>query len=326
MNRWSLVSAIIVIVVLSAGCAFAQPDPAHPQPDIPPGMQKLQQLVTQMVTQRMAEQRTQVLYTPQGIFIERNGTLALLNAATLKEQKVIELFGALPEMPAGADVAPKARQQWLLQLAKRLLPTAMLASGNDLLILVGDQFFRVDIPTQEIKASVSLVPEKELVRNNGRLMFAMLAMPTLELHDKTLYITRGDQLFAVNIDDGTVLASGTMPVQMQMQAKLPGLDQLLHPDKAPANPKRTGKNTLNDTAITIVGVMVKHADANGDFWTVKNNLDEEYVLKGEALPQLLATPKIEGARARLTGQLTHEDNIPQFSAGSLVVEQYQVLP
>lgn len=321
MFRWFVA---LMVILLPAGLVFAQPDPERPQPEVAPAIPKLQQIITQVMAQRMTEQRTQILQTAKALFVLRGGVLAKYDATTLDMQTMVELFGPMPALPAGENGGAADKQRWLLEQAKRLMPAAMLQTGNDLLLVISEQFFRVDTATLKLKVKATLAPDGDLAQNIARRLLSTFAVPALELHDTTLYIAHGDQLLSVNINDGKILATGALPAQMQVGI-LPGADPLARLLKR-AKLGKLDPAAAQAAPTTAVGTMVKHAGDGETFWTVKCDNGDEYVLTGDKLPELLATPKIDGARVRVTGGLTRNEDVPQFGQGNLEVENYQVLP
>jgi len=322
--RYLLMLAFIML--LSALPARAQPDPDHPQPE--PREQRQAQaqaqplaLAQNMLHALLPVQRTQLCLTPQGVFVLRNGVLARLNADTLATEKTVELFGPLPERQVAAENQGIDRQ-WLAEAAKRLLPAAILVRENDVLAVVGEQYFRVDIATMEVKVNVALgnpFAPNPLLQDLMR-MRENTSEPSLTLHDKMLYVALPDKVVSVKIADGEVLARGSLPAKMQAQplALLP-----------PAAPMGRNQNNPRDIPInnapkvvTLVGTLLRHTEQGG-CWTVKTPENEEYALGGEKLAAITREPNVIGHRIRLTGNLTPDPR--QFVIGVVEITQFQLL-
>lgn len=78
-------------------------------------------------------------------------------------------------------------------------------------------------------------------------------------------------------------------------------------------------------AVTLVGT-VHHVDLEGGFWAFDERNGQKFVLAGDKLKELAATPNIEGARVRLTGTVNNNPGIAQYGNGSFTFTDFQVMP
>ena len=79
-----------------------------------------------------------MLSGPLGVYVLNKGVLAHFEAKTLQQLGTVELYGKLDDLSDNTPVLDiEAR-------AQRLLPAGMAFHGGDVIILSGDQFFRVD--------------------------------------------------------------------------------------------------------------------------------------------------------------------------------------
>jgi hypothetical protein len=110
-------------------------------------------------------------------------TLLKYDAATLKQAGSLDLSSLV-----STTVGPPP-------------PAAFLISEGNVLVVIGDLFVRVDAASLEVKAKGTL-PTVEMGRPGPA---------ALELHGTTLYVVRCGQILAINIEDGKVIAQGTLP-------------------------------------------------------------------------------------------------------------------
>ena len=168
-----------------------------------------------------------------GVFVLAGPTLVKYNASTLKQEGTLQLLekrnepgvqGEGPQMPP----PPPGPAQMLIA------PDALV------LIVAGDQFFRLDAATMQVKAKGALprptgpgdgnmppMPGPGMPPPPGQgpgmeggpgmppfprgPMGPPPALPTMELLGKTLYVQRGPQIVAINVNDGKVIAQAELP-------------------------------------------------------------------------------------------------------------------
>ncbi|MHB9025553.1 MAG: hypothetical protein ACYC7E_15520 [Armatimonadota bacterium] len=174
----------------------------------------------------------------QGVFLLQGGILRKYDAKTLEEKGTLELCKA----DAGDRQGPgKGMRQG---------PGEMLLSNNNLLIVTGDTFYRVDAQKLKIEATGELPALPKLAQggnapNAGRqgatgnrnqgpggpgqgpggqggAFGPPPAHPVLELQGGTLYVLRGPQLLAITIADGKVTAKAEVPVMQGPGGMGPG--------------------------------------------------------------------------------------------------------
>ncbi len=302
---------LLFAILACALAAFAQPDPDAPPPaDLRPEKQ-VQEMMRQLVPMILA-QPPLMMTVPNGVFVVRGGVLAKYDPRSLETEGLVELFGPAPA--EGNKANPLANMERL----KRLMPGAMLVTEKELLIVIGEHFFRVDRGTLEVLVSVSLFKEQALAP--AERLLAVAAPPVLALNGNTLYVTRGNHLLAVNWLDGKVRGMGVLPDPFG--GKLPAVGKAV----APKANKR-GKPAVNPQAreVVVIGTLLHHADRGGDFWALKADEGGEYLLSGETLEKLLDEKQALDKRLRITGLLTPPAP-NDFGKGELAVVKYEILP
>ncbi|MHB9025963.1 MAG: hypothetical protein ACYC7E_17630 [Armatimonadota bacterium] len=362
MQRFPL--CVLAALLLLSG-ALAQPDPNNPQPDGKNQPRPMQPNVVQyyqnIIWRTMEQQTTAMLLAPQGLFVLRSGSLARLHPQSLEpQQKIVELFPPLPPQPEGQNATPEAMTKWLGEWAKQIYPAVMLQEGNDLLILIGDQFIRLNADTLEPKFNVVAVsPKMQQMAPHVRAM-ELLKAPVLLRDPKSplLYVTRQRFLIVLNVDTGQVVSEKPLPEGLFVKPPQfgrplgpggpnpppPGGQNPPPPGGAPGGPPggqqvQPGQNapgaagqpggpaTTAPQVYTVVGTVVKHQDGGKVVWTLKADNGTEAMLIGQQAAALVQTANIEGRRVRVTGSYTAKNaNTPQYAAGSLEVQKYEVLP
>ncbi len=161
----------------------------------------------------------QMEITANGIFVLDNGVLAKFDPTSLKQAGVsLELFGPLAERPTMSTPPTDAEQQamrtWMMDYMKRTSPPTMLAQGDELLIVMGNSYFRVNQLTMAIDATQAtlITPSTEAQPQNPRPM--MNSKPVLLLAGNMLYILLNGNLVKVNAETGAVLCSNALPKEM----------------------------------------------------------------------------------------------------------------
>ena len=220
MIRFLLLTTLAAVLVASA---LAQPDPAvqgNPPPPQPGAAQRGNNRMGMAGMQGM-QQEALMEVTPQGVFVLRAGILAKFDPQTLTPQGTLELFAPVPAQPTMPQNPTAQDRQvmrdWMMAMMPRMAPAIMLLNGDMLLIVQGNNFFRVNQQTLKLEAAQTALAKPDA--NNPRQM--MMAKPELRLVDNTLYILMDDQLVSVNIGDGAVLSRGVLPKEMMAQMQMP---------------------------------------------------------------------------------------------------------
>jgi hypothetical protein len=307
----------LVLMIMTAA-VFAQPVPEHPQPDVRDAAAvKRLAAVNQWVARTLLTEHPVVVQSPTAVFIYRNGILAKYDARTLEPRGTIDLVG-----PDDVPVRGRGENKVNLQQFKRLLPAALLLRDTDLLFVAGETYARISLEPFKVLVKKPLVPADEADADPARQLarvaerLASIGVePVLSQRDGTLIAVRGITLTAINIADGRMLATATLPAEMRPVAEAV---------KARDAKKLPAANVPNPTAL--VGTVLKQND-NGDvYWTLKDDKGKVYILDGAGLKELMAAKEILGTRIRANGTLTDptEDD-PEFSTGTLTITDYQPL-
>jgi len=159
----------------------------------------------------------------QGIFVLTGGTLTKYDTK-LKEQGTLKFVEPAPPATDSTDTSGQPRRQMprsgVVLLAPNPDPTK-----EKVLVVYGTDFFAIDAATFKVAAKCKL-PDPEPPAGTapadttapgggmgGRMMGGFFGPPTLELSGNTLYVVRGTQMLAVNIDDASILGKATLPQQ-----------------------------------------------------------------------------------------------------------------
>ena len=157
-----LTRALALLLLLAVFCqlSLAQAEPGHP-----PTEAKLKGALWLVGAMDKADVVTKA--TPQGLFVMGHGTLMRLDPATLEEKGRLELFG--PKIP-WSDTAMANFDQgvaFMLERLRRMYYPNMLLEGDDLLVVMGEYYFRVNIATMQLRAAAVICdpdPLGELAR------------------------------------------------------------------------------------------------------------------------------------------------------------------
>lgn len=305
MCRWFL----LLLLACLASFVSAQPNPAVPPIDAPPANAKLIPTTVPVNTRDMV-----IETTPNGLFVVYRGVVARYHATTLQPQGSVDLFEPVPQgaapTPEKALVRPaEDDRQFRAQVA------AMLPHGDALLIIIGNQFRRVNQKTLVIEAKSTLDPGKPT--NPDPLLTGALNpwLPAVvKLDGQALYVFRGPYLLLLNPTSGAITAQSTLPKTMYTTTVAIRQTQLLN-----------DPNTTPAREVTYHGV-VHHVALEGGFWALKVENGDEYVIAGGPQAKaLLATPKLDGARVRVTGVVSQRAGSAMYGKGYLDVNTFQVL-
>jgi len=169
----------------------------------------------------------------QGIFVLTGGTLTKYDTK-LKEQGTIKFVEpAPPASTDSSDTAAPPRRQMPRSGVVLIAPNADPAKEK-VLVVYGTDFFSIDAATFKVAAKCK-IPDPEPPAGaapadpnapgggmGARMMGGFFGAPTLELSGNILYVIRGTQMLAINIDDASIVGKATLPQQA--------------PPVAPANP------------------------------------------------------------------------------------------
>lgn len=156
---------------------------------------------------------TAAVNTPKGLFMLRGGVLGKINTATMKVEKEMALFGAMPAAPAeGADNA--ARMAYFAELGKRNAPALLLVKDNSLLVIIGDGFARINQDTLTTEKPLSLKDPNEVVDPNQR-GFRQEPVPGYTMVGDTLFLIRSKEAMAIDVKEGKIITRAPLPADMQ---------------------------------------------------------------------------------------------------------------
>jgi len=201
MKQWFVGSALLVGIVLLLGATYAAFS-QDPRGDLNRGQQVG---AMRRGMQQGMPPRNPMKAGTQGLFFLQ-GTTLLKFSSTLQAQGKLDL----------SDASAKGRPQ----------PGALLLAGDDVLVVTGSTFYRVDGKTLTVSVKKALPDVAKTTQTtqaaNGQHQPPQppMAPPELELNNRTLYLLRGPSLVALSIDDGSVLGQATL----QKPANAPQMD------------------------------------------------------------------------------------------------------
>jgi hypothetical protein len=304
------IGPIIGAIAFTALTAWGQPAPAP---------------VAGTITTAGGRQPTVMLKTEQGMMVLTNGVLAKYDSKTLEEKGTVALLpelGPQPTRPAFMDQTTRQAYQdllaeWNATAALYRETPAMADLGQYVLIVMGDQFYRVDSETMKIEVQSSVVDTDAQAADQTATTAVTGGTPMLALNGTALYVLRGEEMSVIEIKEGKVLANATLPVEMTGPI---GGTQPRQPNLGGGG--RPGQTT---TETSMIGTIVNHVDIEGGIWTVKLDTGDEYVLGGTALENLLMTDGIEGKRVQVTGTAVTGTDAAQYGKGTFSVKSFQIV-
>jgi len=149
--------------------------------------------------------RRVVMHADDGrLYVLEGNKLVKYDGATLKEQGTVTFADKQngnanadrPQPPFGAG------------------PADFLINGNDVLLVAGDTFYRIDAGTMKIEKQIALpVPEAGEGQPQG-LRPRMGPPPQLELGGKTVFVMSGNRLYSIDIAAGKVTGQTELALPM----------------------------------------------------------------------------------------------------------------
>jgi hypothetical protein len=304
--------AMLLTVILAQALVQAQPDPAKQpgggQPGKPnPAMQPVPPPSPNSIAMEV---------TPEGLFVAAGGVLMKYDARTLEPRGKAELLGPPPAPPAPAAAAqpvPPEQQnlemmRWRNDQMKRNAPPGLLVAGNALIVVFSDQVFQVNQRTLEIEAKADL--------SDPRMPMSYWTPPVMKMNGDLLYVIRYPYIVSVDLKAGKLLGRATIP-----GVNMPVAPPIIQPNQ----PGGVGKQPAAPAQPIVVVGTLKQVQLEGGFWVFKDEQGNEYVLQGDLLRQLLATPELDGKRVRIQGTPSQAPGVAMYGKGYLKIERYELL-
>ncbi len=210
-------SISIALALLLSVAVWAQPDPNEPQPNVKMGggpVGLLMRLGFNPLNLLAAVQQpsTEMVATPQGLYILRNGVLAKFDGHSTKPACQYDLYDQLPPVPA--DNATDADWQAYAQAqSKRLSPAALVVKDANLFIAGKEFLWEIDANTLAMKIKIPLPQIPQPPQPQFMRPFTQEA-PSLEISGQTAYLLRGDALTVIDCGAAKVLFNGPLPDNM----------------------------------------------------------------------------------------------------------------
>jgi hypothetical protein len=163
--------------------------------------------------------------------------------------------------------------------------------------------------------------------------------PQLQVAGRIAYVLQqDDHLAVVELTHGKLLSHGKLPDTMTpisptavntLFRKEMGMGATATPIPVPPPVPPTvifnpGGPVAAIQTVTLVGT-VHQVHLEGGFWAFDDRNGQKYSLIGDKLKELLATPKIDGARVRLTGVINNAPDGVQYGNGAFTVTEFQVM-
>lgn len=312
---------ICIGLVAMAIASFAQPDPnnpgavVNPRGDVrnnPPARDMMNYTYVNALAQNPP---TAIEATADGIFIYRNGILALFANGNDTPLRSFELYEKMPAIPK-IDAAVEEKRAYMNALALRVAPMVMIIDNKKVLLASDAQIFAIDLATFKL---ISKVPLPDQIADpaaginvaimNGRVMGNNFAPPTIKVADNLVYLLRGNIMTTIDIQAGKVLSNKPLPANMTpVPVPLNDWIRLMrdNPNEFPAPPPPDGgkPNPPPGTAanmVTLLGI-VRHV-ANTEIWNIEVEGGVKYQLTGDKAQVLIKQANIDGTRIRASGTI-----------------------
>ncbi len=334
-----LLSILIACAVVSGTFALAQAawpgEAAAPAAGVQPNVQDMMTMRILLNTLRniSANPSSTMVAGAKYVYLLSNGVLAQYDGIATEPLHQLQLYGVLPAQPA-ADAPLADRLEYSQNVVKRLAVATVLLQDDNLVVVTNSSVFCVDPLTLKLKSTTNITPVDQPQKQNLRLQqSALTTAPTTQVIGHVAYVMQGtDRLIVVDLLAGKVLGRSKLPATMTPTL----LNDLF------ANEMNQGGNMWPGggggrvqppavggvdvpKATTLIGT-VHHMNLEGGFWAFDDRNGQKYVLAGDKLKDLLATPNIDGARVRITGSITNTPGIAQYGNGSFSVTEFQVMP
>ena len=210
LTRWQLWGAAVVAVAMVTigvrSIAFAQPEVAGNRGNANraggPGMRG------GMGPMGMpgGPNRVVMQYDGGKLYVLQAGELVKYDGATLKEEGAAQI--------GNKTAAPAGRNAGAPQPPAGGGPAAFLIAGNDIVLVAGSTFYRIDSKSMKIAKQTAL-PAPGADAEQG--MRPPMGPPQLELGGKSLFVATGSRLYSIDIAGGKVTG--------QVELKLPAPPQ-----------------------------------------------------------------------------------------------------
>lgn len=210
------------------------------------------------------------------LFVLSNGVLVKYDARTYAEKQRLTLFDDLPVLKDADKASDDEKMAVNIDRMQRLVSPSLFLMDNNFVILIGDHFFQVDPITMTRKIHNQVVKvDDDLAQSHLDALFLDTPAQTFLL-GKTLYHIHGQQILAIDTMTGKPLIMKPLPAELLDQAAL---------NTMPIVQPGVG------SPLFLRGILEKHTGDKGDFWTVGNDTQGEYVVTGDKLAPALALMK-----------------------------------
>lgn len=216
LKRWQLWGAAVVAVAMVAigihSIAFAQPEMAanNVNANRPngggPGMRGMGPMGGPMMPG--GPNRVVMQFSEGNLYVLQGGELVKYDGATLKEKGTALIADTTTAAPTGRNANGQ-------QPPAGAGPAAFLISDDNILLIAGNTFYRIDSDTMKIeKQSALSTPDADAGQGGMR---RPTGPPQLELGGKTLFVVTGNRLYSIDTAAGKVTG--------QIELKLPAPPQ-----------------------------------------------------------------------------------------------------
>lgn len=329
---------ICIVLAAMALAAFAQPDPNNPGAGNKGGDVRnnpAREMMNYAYVNAMAQNPpTAIEATADGLFIYRNGVLALFANGKDTPKRLFELFEKMPELPK-MDAPMDEKRAYMDALAIRVAPMVMIIDNKKVILASDTQIFAVDLASFKLISQVPLPAQAadpagmNIAIMNGRVMGNNQTPPAIQVADNMVYLLRGNIMTTVDIQAGKVLSNNPLPLNMT-PTQVPLNDWIRglrdnQPKEFPAPPPAGGNQEPQPGAaniVTLIGVVRHVVNNNADIWTLEVEGGAKYQLAGAKAQELTKQANIDGARIRSSGTIITNAKIEgkQFQ-----IAEYQIL-
>ena len=217
-----------------------------------------------------------VVPTDDSLLIFRLGMLAKFDNKTLKVTQTISLYPPLPMLKNPQQATEVEKAAFIFARAQRMMPAILALNGKRLSILQGDDYFSIDTGDMTISNKGKVVNTDDIDMDERFNYLAIRGLPMLTALGDTLYLIDGGQIVKIDCVKGEVTTS-----------ELPALlMRTLQPEPKP------GMNInhfipKDGDIISLMGLLEKHTDPAGDYWTVLDQNYGEMELAGDKFTEFL---------------------------------------
>ena len=215
-----------------------------------------------------------VVPTDDSLLIFRLGVLAKFDNKTLKLTKMLSLYPPLPLLQDPKQATEDEKTAVIFARVQRMMPAMIALNGKRLNILMGDDYFSVDTAEMTITNQGKVLKTDDVDMGERYNYLAVRGLPLLTAIGDTLYLIDGAQIVKIDCAKGEVTTKELPALLMRtlLPEPKPGINRFIPKD---------------GQTISVMGLLEKHADPAGDYWTVLDQNYGEIELFGDKFTEFL---------------------------------------